>query len=185
MLTAEERAASVHVFENAGLGKAPFRLIDVVERRGPYPVGEPHNGVQGYVGAPGQPVGCCSFCKTGIAQCCVIRSADGKVFDVGNECVKRTGDLGLIKASKPIMAKLARDARHKNEAESIAWAVNELQRDEVIAKLAALPHPTEWRAKNGESKLQWATWFMQTRGVGNAGKMKVVRAIRALSKEAS
>ena len=68
--------AAIHPFEVAGLGRAPFRCIDVVERT--------------YVacqGATVQPGGSCAFCGQGIKTCCVIKSADGRKFDVGSDCV--------------------------------------------------------------------------------------------------
>ncbi len=68
--------AAIHPFEKAGLGPAPFRCVDVVERV--------------YVacqGADAQPGGSCAFCGQGIKVCCVIKSSDGRKFDVGSDCV--------------------------------------------------------------------------------------------------
>ena len=68
-----------HPFEVAGLGKAPFRVLGAAERL--------------FQVAPGEPVragGCCRYCGTGIRYACVIRSSDGRTFDVGRECVHKT-----------------------------------------------------------------------------------------------
>ncbi len=85
-----------HKFELAGLGKAPFRLIGMFEKRCS---GEPNS--QGItVGAPGQPAGTCDFCGNGIANCFEIQSSDGKRFIVGSDCVLKTEDRGLVDTVK-------------------------------------------------------------------------------------
>jgi hypothetical protein len=81
-----------HVFEAAGLGLAPFRCVGMHTEVGPRNLG---NGVS--VGAPGQPMGCCDYCGTGILYCFEIVSTDGKAFIVGSDCVYKTGDAGLRK----------------------------------------------------------------------------------------
>jgi hypothetical protein len=78
----------VHAFEAAGLGKAPFRFVGVSESSCTYPDGTT------------QATGTCDYCSNGIRYCCHIRSADGKEFVVGSDCVRKTGDTGLIKAYK-------------------------------------------------------------------------------------
>lgn len=91
--------SDIHVFEAAGLGKAPFRVLGVECKVGP--IRYERNGVEVQVGSPGQPMGCCAYCFTGIMECWSIRSADGKVFDVGCECVRKTGDAGLKRGMAP------------------------------------------------------------------------------------
>lgn len=73
---------TIHTFEQAGLGKAPFRFVGMFEKRGPIPCPD---GTM--IGAPGQPMGTCDFCGNGIAQCCQIESADGKIFVVDRKSV--------------------------------------------------------------------------------------------------
>lgn len=100
------QAAPVHPFQQAGLGKAPFQWVGVEERRGPLPV-PGHPGM--FVGSPGQPMGVCDFCGTGIAECHFIRSSDGRTFMVGCECVRKTYDAGLTRAVKEATAKKRRE----------------------------------------------------------------------------
>ena len=74
----------VHVFESAGLGLAPFRLDGFSESK-----------FQAAPGAPVQPGSTCDYCGQGIMIVCAIRSADGKRFKVGCDCVAKTDDAGL------------------------------------------------------------------------------------------
>ena len=71
----------IHRFEQRGLGKAPFTFVDMIERRTEY----------------GQPAGTCDYCSNGIAYCYIIRSSDGRKFQVGSDCVTKTGDEGLTR----------------------------------------------------------------------------------------
>lgn len=87
-----------HVFEAAGLGLAPFRCTGVTVDVGPRNLG---NGCT--VGAPGQPMGTCDFCGTGILYCFHILSSDGKRFIVGCDCVAKTGDAGLRKVVDAVL----------------------------------------------------------------------------------
>ena len=78
-----------HAFEKAGLGLAPFRFVGMEVKVGPIVTGMMS------VGAPGQPMGCCQYCSTGIKYCYWVKSADGKTFYVGSECIRKSGDSGL------------------------------------------------------------------------------------------
>ena len=168
----------VHVFERAGLGKAPFRFIGVTEERGPKVISTA-NGVTTTVGAPGQPMGSCAYCGTGIAECCHIRSADGKEFMVGNVCVGKTHDRGLISETKRAIDKARKEARHKREAARIA-AAREALEDEAVREVLAKtgnPNPNSPSA----DALSWAEWMMAH--AGNAGRMKVARLVEKIRKE--
>ena len=92
-MTTQPGAMLVHPYEAAGLGKAPFFVVGVEERRGPITI-RTSDGIETQVGAPGQPMGSCQFCGTGIAECWSIRSADGKQFIVGCECVRKVAAKG-------------------------------------------------------------------------------------------
>lgn len=126
-----ETAANVgkHAFEVAGLGVAPFRFVGFSESVINYP-----DGTQ-------QASGCCDYCSTGIRYCCHIKSADGKTFVVGTNCVEKTGDKGIMQAYKQSaeFRKLQSDKRNAKGAE--ARAAVETLIEENKAKLAAAPHP--------------------------------------------
>ena len=95
-----------HKFEIAGLGVYPFQCTGMVTRVITYPTGE------------SQPSGTCDYCGNGIKYCCVIRDANGKTFEVGTDCVMKTGDRGLVDVVKRAQReKKADERRAKREAE--------------------------------------------------------------------
>lgn len=69
----------VHTFTESGLGESPFKLVSYY--KSPVMSG-------------------CAHCGTGIKHVFIIKSADGKNSKVGSECVKKTGDYGLIDTVK-------------------------------------------------------------------------------------
>lgn len=92
---------TLHPFENSGLGQAPFRLVAI--RKNIYSAAPGHS----------QPGGCCAYCSQGILWECVIRSHDGKVFTVGQDCVRKLerDDNKLVDAVKRELARIAREER--------------------------------------------------------------------------
>lgn len=109
-----------HVFERAGLGLAPYKFLGMEEKRGPI-VTELGGGIRQMVGSPGQPMGCCQYCSTGIAYCYWLQSADGKKFYVGSECILKSGDAGLRKVVKDEQKKqraTKREATRKQQREA-------------------------------------------------------------------
>ena len=70
---------TVHPFEKAGLGKAPFRCVGMSENW--YVTGN---------GSHRQPGGCCEYCGTGILYEYTIKDSEGKTFVVGSDCVEKT-----------------------------------------------------------------------------------------------
>ena len=83
---------TIHPFELAGLGLAPFHLVGFSEKVFcPCP------------GAPSKAGGTCDYCGTGIRYCCHIRSADRKEFVVGCDCVRK-----LIRADNQLIGEVER-----------------------------------------------------------------------------
>lgn len=66
-----------HLFERAGMGKAPFRCVSYVCRDGS-----------------------CNYCGTPNKYAAVIESADGKQHEVGMDCAEKVGDAGLVAGIK-------------------------------------------------------------------------------------
>ena len=124
-----------HPFEQARLGKAPFRCVDVRQVWHEMP---------GFGRKPG---GCCAFCGTGILDAYRIRSSDGREFDVGSTCVEKThADVDGFRAVRAAHVKAKRDAgaaQRRQEARA-AWeaqrAVLEAQRAEAAEAWRAV-HP--------------------------------------------
>lgn len=168
----------LHPFEKAGLGKAPFKFVRMERKVGPVQLG---NGFS--VGAPGQPMGTCNYCLQGISNCFSIRSADGKEFVVGCDCIeklyadsnKTASQLAkdpVYQAVKTAKADHDRKVRHDREAKKIAegleWAnahAELLKSKKTGSKYR--PDETEW------DRLEW---FM--RNAGNKGKIDIFKELR-------
>ena len=149
-----------HQFEAAGLGRAPFQFVGVVMR-----------WHQPCADAPKQPGGTCKYCGHGIAECCIIRDADGKKFDVGNVCVEKTGDRGLVNQTKKAINALRTEERKARERVRIAAAREAFKRDDVIAALHTQPHPY---GHNGKCLFHYVDWLFFNgghTGLFNAAKI--------------
>ncbi len=182
--------AKIHPFEDSGLGLAPFRCIGYERRVGPikYPDGTE-------IGAPGQPMGSCAHCGTGIADCYVIRSADGKRFVVGSSCVLKTdrdAAVGLTDLEKDVIRfkreadrekrEIKRQAKYeKDVAETqplVAAAREALAADATL--FAGEAHP-QIRGLTLRDKYEW-----MLANAGFDGKKATARVIlRAAEKKAS
>lgn len=155
---------TMHVFEKAGLGTAPFRVVGFEIRT-----------YQACQGAPVQVGGSCDFCGTGIKETFIIEDSERKRFKVDNRCVMKTNDKYMILQAKAKANKIKREQRHVREAAKIE-ACREMLKDEKIRKaLAAEPHPNDWRNAQGDTRLDWADWMM--RCAGNAGKLRVAKKV--------
>lgn len=121
-------APYVHPFERVGLGRAPFRCVGYQEIV-----------FQAYPGAPTQAGGSCDACGTGIRHAFLIKSADGRSFKVGCDCVEKTGDSALAAE----MRNLERSARAKRAA-----VARQARREAGIASRAeqARQRAAEWLA---------------------------------------
>jgi hypothetical protein len=168
MTTKTDNTAEIglHVFERAGLGKAPFRCIGVE-----------YKTYQAHPGAPVQVGGSCDYCGTGISIHCQIKGADGRVFKVGSDCVAKTGDAGLLKGYKshPAVRAHAKELRVNADKRVIAEFKALMADPETRAKLATLPAPMRysWQA-NALEALEGA-WAYQ----GAAGRKRVLKMVKA------
>lgn len=155
---------TLHKFEAAGLGKAPYRYTGCEEKVHP-------NG-DGTV----KPGGSCQYCSTGIRYCFWFISADGKRFYVGSDCVHKAGDQGLIRIVDAEVSRINREKRlTKKRAEEAADMELCLTAD--LSIFTAEPHPTPDRAAQGETRRQWAEWMK-----ANGYYKTLARAIRTKSK---
>lgn len=174
MQTKTDSAAEVglHVFEKAGLGKAPFHIKGSYELKW-----------QAFPGAPVQCGGSCDYCGQGIMYAVAIGSADGKTFKVGCDCVARTGDAGLIKRYKNhpdvrkanALKRAALDSRKKDEWQAIL--------DDPVKRAALDAHqvPT-WDQKGMRS---WLTAALHAYPMcGASGRARYLKAAKSILKEA-
>src|SRR5688572_901771 len=88
---------TIHPFEKAGLGLAPFRFTGMSKN-----VISHGDGIT-------QPGGTCDFCGEGIMWECYIRAADGKIFKVGNVCVAKTNDPSITDPVQRAVKKMQAD----------------------------------------------------------------------------
>jgi len=157
----------VHIFERAGLGKAPFRLMATNV-----------NKYQACPGAPIQPGGTCDYCGSSIMYEFFIRSQDGKTFKVGSDCVCKTEDAGLRRVVNAKVREMKIKATHERQDARIAAAHALLP--SVEAKLRALPHPQDWRAAAGESKFSQIAWYLAN--AGRKGQLWAAKEIEEAAK---
>lgn len=143
-----------HIFEEAGLGVAPFKVASYFEC-------ENH----------------CQFCGTRIIRNFVIEDVRGAQFVVGSECVKKTGDTGLIWHVESIENQISAAKRAAKKAQNAA-TLGELINTRADA-LSRIPHPmgfVDRRTRNPLTMLDYARW-MNT-NAGAAGKAKALREIK-------
>lgn len=154
-----ETITTVHCFEKAGLGKAPFRYIGMVDQNIKY--GQATGTING-IEFSTKPGGSCAYCGTYIVNMFNVESADGNRFHVGCECIKKTGDQGLIRL-------VAADIKKAEKAKRDAKKSAALQRDQELcenfnfALYADTSHPNPYFASEGKTLADWAQWMKANR----------------------
>jgi hypothetical protein len=170
---------AVHPFERAGLGRAPFRYVGMVAQDICY--GQAILNREEYqrtgILMTTKPGGTCAYCGQYIVQMFNVRSADGRTFHVGCDCIRKV-DEKLAKAIKADVARAAKAKRVAADKRRTASAATALADEAVRAQLAAMPHPTASFAARGETLLAWCDWTMKYAGA--AGRAKVAKVIAAL-----
>ena len=173
-----ETAVKIHPFEQAGLGKAPFRFVgmgsqdlcygEAILNRAEYE----RTGIR----VTTKPGGSCAYCGTAIMRMYGIESADGRRFHVGCECVHKTGDAHLIRIVDDATRKHERAKRDAVHARKLIRLAAILADEESRAKLATMPHPNAKFASEGRTLLDWADWMR-----ANAGRSGQTRALAAVT----
>jgi hypothetical protein len=131
----------LHVWESAGLGKAPFKVVSLIELP---PRDLLNYNVQAYndrmseavhhAWSLGVKVGTCYYCGHGLINNYVIKSFDDKKFVVGSECVQKTHSEKLVSQQKQIASK-ARAEKKRVERE-VAWEAGRADREARAAERA-------------------------------------------------
>ena len=147
---------TIHCFEDAGLGKAPFAYAGMVDQNISY--GQAVIGNIGGCAVTTKPGGTCDYCGTYIVNMFRVTSADGKAFKVGCECIKKTGDEGLIRKVEDAVRKMNRNRREEKKAAALR-ADQQLCETAQIGLLSSKPHPNAYRASQGETLADWARWM--------------------------
>lgn len=151
-----------HLFEQAGLGKAPFKLV-----------GHRENWFK--AGNDVKPGGTCDYCSTGIAYEYVIESADRVRSVVGCDCILKlewVSNSTLIKQVDQIRKEGARKRREAKLAEQIRQATEVLADPVISSFLSSQPHPK----LSGKSLLDYCQWLLRNAGVN--GRQQAARIVK-------
>jgi len=147
----DNESTMIHKFELAGLGKAPFVFIGFSE--------SVHNNGDGTTKAGSS----CDYCATSIRYVFWCRSADGKEFKVGCDCIHKVGGAGLIR----MISKAERELKDaKNKVIRERKAANKIAKLEAARKniskvaglLASKPHPNKFYANEGKTLFHYVKW---------------------------
>jgi hypothetical protein len=168
-----ETATAVHKFEQAGLGKAPFRFVGKIYQDIRY--GNAVVVIDG-VECETKPGGSCDYCGQYIVNMFQIESADGRRFKVGCDCLGKTGDAGLVRKAKKIISDEAAARRRGRDAakltEERTWF------ETVRTQAQAIVHPDPRFAAHGETLADMVDWF--GRYAGTSGKLGAYKTARRL-----
>lgn len=178
-----EHLSASHPFERAGLGKAPFRFHSIVEQDLCY--GERILNREEYqrtgIAMTTKPGGSCAYCGTYIRNMFRIESADGRKFVVGCDCLKKVDADKSVKGYRAARLKVERKAREAKKTAVRASLPAMIFPARRI--LRTLPSKNGWRAKEGETLLDWCVWM--ARNAGATGREKVAKVIRGVVKLAA
>lgn len=147
----------IHTFQDRGLGEAPYAWKQVVSLPSPS-LGESNptaynnalSDVMDIAQWYGVNLGACHYCGTSLMVNHIIGDRHGRHYVVGSECVKKTGDAGLIDKVK--LAERRRRAALKAKAQGAArereleaqrernggltdWQLEQRRRDQLAAEL--------------------------------------------------
>ncbi len=167
-----------HVFETSGKhGKAPYKVVGYDYAVGPVRFIDKQTGIEMTCGSPGQPMGCCDHCGTGIAHIFIIESSDGVRFKVGSDCVLKTGDEAMKKVVdarlKPVRSQMA--AKQANaDREYVLNCIGDKQIAEILT--TRYIHPFI----KAKSYFDYAEWMLQFGG--KSGVSRVAKRIRSIMK---
>jgi hypothetical protein len=129
-MTTATQNDTIHKFEIAGLGKAPFKLIGFYKMPSNSLAGQNPDAYNMALRAMPQGAGCgsCQFCGIPLINNFIIESSDGQKNAVGCDCVQKVGDRGLTTKIKE-MQRIARKEKRDAEREATRLAKLEAERE--------------------------------------------------------
>jgi hypothetical protein len=158
-----EAPAKVHTF--AHLGESPYTYI-----------GYQYLTYQACPGAPIQVGGACDHCMTGIKDAFYFRSADGKEFKVGNQCVAKAGDRGLKIAIDADLKEVRRQRKAKRDQAKIDAAM--ALYEENVGWFKTQAHPMDFKDRETGEALTYADYVEYMKNCcGTAGMSRVAKGI--------
>ncbi len=131
---------TIHKFEIAGLGKAPFKIVGFYKMPSPSLAGENPNAYNLQLQAmpSGHGCGSCTYCGTPLVNNYLIESSDGVKSSVGCDCVGKVGDRGLttkVKEMQRIARREARESKRQAEYEAKMQAQREANGGKTNAEI--------------------------------------------------
>jgi hypothetical protein len=161
----------IHPFERAGLGSAPFRCVGWYESK--------YQAIPGDPSCPVQPGSSCDYCGQGIVNVFVIRSADGREFKVGCDCVARTArDCASTDVERDARRVLDQVNRLKTKAANARKdAAIALAMAKLDANAAALDRDVELFGSQ-RNALEYLRWMFSR--AGRTGKAKAAKLLDKL-----
>ena len=155
LMTASAAGRMSHVF--AHLGAPPYRFLEYRRLR---------------------PCGSCDHCATAIVEAFYFRSADGREFKVGNVCVGKSGDRGLIDLAHRELLRVRRAAAAAKAVERKARLDAALADPATRTTLATKPHPrgfVDRRTGAPLTLLEYVEWM--ARHAGDTGRKAVEKLV--------
>lgn len=109
-----------HTFTESGLGEAPFKVVGFWSMPSRSAAeSNPDFYREEMKWRPRVAKGVCDHCGRAITHHCIIASDDGQRSAVGIECVKKTGDLGIIGKSDLAKRKAAKERSFREREQKI------------------------------------------------------------------
>ena len=149
-----------HVFEQAGLGQAPYQFLRCV-----------------------QSSSSCQFCGTKIMYRYYLQSKDGNEFFVGSDCILKSGDQGLTKVVKDYKAqkraelketmRLAREQQRQQEADH--------KREQFLVENSYLIPLLDWANTATEPIAMSITNSLQRWGSLSEGQIQLLKQLHTES----
>jgi hypothetical protein len=173
----QTETATVHPFEAAGLGQAPFRFVGMIWQDLCY--GEAILNREEYqrtgIRISTKPGGTCDYCGAYIVDMFKVESADGRTFKVGSDCIAKVEAKGskVLTAVQRAARKAAKDRKLVRDKARIAAAAGLLP--SVRNKIAESPHPTPYLANQGLTMADWCDWVLANGGT--TGQLFVAKLI--------
>lgn len=159
--------ATIHPFEKAGLGKAPFRYVGIEAQEISH--GERVIGSVGGCAVTTKPGGTCAYCGQYIVNMFVVESADGQRFHVGCDCIR--------KVDCDLSAKVDKDVKKMKKAREVNRIKEARENLPQAHGLRNQPHPNPYQASQGKSLWHYAEWLFKNGGT--AGKLRAARMVEA------
>lgn len=171
----------IHKFEEAGLGKYPYKFIGVQSQSDRAQMNREREA-NGQIYTTNHCTSC-DYCSTAIHDAFYLESADGKRFKVGCDCILKYGDSGLRKLIEPAKKehdrKKRRAAADKREAAALPiakQAMESMGEGSWGDWLRAKPHPYEYYAKRGSTL--WDYWDFCGAGKNGPNSVKFVKMLQ-------